>query len=71
MAGFDEGPIITVDPVRELFEAMDADADGVLTKYEFLEYICKHKPKFGIFSTTAKLMSGECVVVVVCVQPRS
>ena len=46
------------DPhVDELYHAMDADGDGMVTKVEFVEFIRAHKPKHGAFSKTAALQT--------------
>ena len=39
----------------KLFDAMDSNGNGELTKFEFIEFMREHKPKHGMWSSVAKL----------------
>ena len=43
--------------LKALFDLMDANKNTFVSKMEFLEFIRKHKPKHGTYSSTAKLQS--------------
>ena len=41
--------------VDQLFDAMDLNADELVSKFEFLEFLRMHKPKDGSFNSVARL----------------
>lgn len=51
-------PMAIASKVKQLFTAMDTDSDGMVSKMEFVEFIRENKPKYGPWSTVAKLMTG-------------
>ena len=44
--------------VAMLFEMMDADKGGTVSKFEFIEFLREHKPKSGRWSNVANLQEG-------------
>ena len=44
--------------VNALFQIMDADQNGVVDKYEFLEYVRLNKPATGVYGTVAALVKA-------------
>jgi len=44
--------------VAMLFEMMDADKGGTVSKFEFIEFLREHKPKGGRWGNVAKLQEG-------------
>ena len=44
--------------VAMLFDMMDADAGGTVSKFEFIEFLREHKPKAGRWGNVAKLQEG-------------
>ena len=49
---------VTASYVRQLFLAMDANLDSEVTAHELLEFLRKHKPKHGPYSSLAKVHSA-------------
>lgn len=51
-------PSFSLADVTSLFTIMDLDGNGVVDKYEFLEYARLNKPASGVYGTVARLTAG-------------